>query len=1169
MWHGLRVQIRFDANSAINWISCTSLAASNDVEFGIDEESSDRLLVAVGNSLVVVPWCLAAPLVASQPVADVVAVRVQWRAWRDQAFPLGPGEAGGQGLVWWGSAGLAASVLSDGALSVMRVGEEAPLAAILLPVVPHGSGQRPSRVLSLLRVPSRSAAMVALLRDEAKLWLLRLSVSAEGSEVALQSLQLVLLRARAGGAWAMRLLQSQPGPAEEACVLVAADGKVSARPLTRLGEVLFRLDFGRPGPQRLNLLLARGCLYVVGAQRSGSLFRQWALLVPLGSGCFDRSAVRSRGGLDLLGPGLALYEPYKPLLWTPEPLRPGCGRVPLPQHLLELLGRGPCASPGPMASPSSCSLLLASTLRVPRRTPPPGPAHQEVLALVDSSPSPGLKTPKAPGPVLWVYAGRKWRALDLTLTSRHPVTFLGPPSPEEPSRALYASPGPFQCLALRWLDGARALLLTLRGPDPFLEILSRHCQGSGGLGAGYVRKSVRHLLLALPLRPGPAWLLDLVEPAGREMLCLVTDGQTLLALELAPEPRLLWAACPQGPLDLLSAKLLLGPGPTGSVSAVLLDRAGRLLQMSITFSEPSLTLLSPGPMEAFSVCGPGEVGAGPEGDSLYGDLLLCGPEEDEAFLLLLDPEGPSLALPLPAPEALGVSRASRRSFRVLEALLQAISRPLPRPHLSMAVHLAALLLSPRAGEGPFQWIPELTLQLEARLLGGAGPGYRALCGLLGTFHEPLLIELLSSVGRKMEPCRRLMPVRLPLCRAGLTAVGLWGLALKRGRLAQSARLLAPACDSLGGSSSGPSALACLLLASELLLRCCQGLSLRIASDTLQFLLRLEQAFSCLGPEEDLLSRALQLIQTALPSPGPSTCGPEELLQWLEEGQGCAAVDTEPYYPGKGILSALADLLRWAVRGLPQAPQASSTGPTPLKGEVLEQVQGMIGESCLQVLSARGSKEGGLSWGVLGQAVTYLLSHGGRIYSAAVLMASLGRSRALRSSLGPHLRVRLGGSWPVEGSTGSEEAAARVCRVLVVFRLSRACRGDPEDLRVLLARALDLQTVRRAVEAEMAFLPCEPEGQWLRGSSSLDPLDPHPEDHHYPNPNPNSCNYFELPEDFFCGPATVLHLVRALCVCFLLAGELTSLDLLLRRLGLPGPGEDLEALLLRLLPDPDP
>ena len=159
----------------------------------------------------------------------------------------------------------------------------------------------------------------------------------------------------------------------------------------------------------------------------------------------------------------------------------------------------------------------------------------------------------------------------------------------------------------------------------------------------------------------------------------------------------------------------------------------------------------------------------------------------------------------------------------------------------------------------------------------------------------------------------------------------------------------------------------LALGLELLLAALASLALRTAKDALAFCLRVEGA---LGPEGDqalLLSRALQ-------PPGPS-CGPQQLLTWLNEGQG-AQVDPEPYYPGKGILRSLAALLHWALdpRPLPPAP-----------GAPLERLQGLLGESAVCLLLARAPP---VSVWVLARAVGSLLKTDAHFYSGRPLFTYL-------------------------------------------------------------------------------------------------------------------------------------------------------------------------------------
>ncbi len=159
---------------------------------------------------------------------------------------------------------------------------------------------------------------------------------------------------------------------------------------------------------------------------------------------------------------------------------------------------------------------------------------------------------------------------------------------------------------------------------------------------------------------------------------------------------------------------------------------------------------------------------------------------------------------------------------------------------------------------------------------------------------------------------------------------------------------------------------------------------------------------------------------------------------------------------------------------------------------------------------------------------------------------------------------------------SESVEEKVNHALLVFRLTRATvHGDEEEMVRRLGKPLDAQFLRRVVEAEMVYAliksdptssishsprffdtagishkdSCHDSGENLAdngsgpsASSSRGPREPL---------NLGS-SYFELTEDFFEGSAvgngSVLQLVRSLCLCFLIAGELQCLRQLVRKLG---------------------
>ena len=203
-----------------------------------------------------------------------------------------------------------------------------------------------------------------------------------------------------------------------------------------------------------------------------------------------------------------------------------------------------------------------------------------------------------------------------------------------------------------------------------------------------------------------------------------------------------------------------------------------------------------------------------------------------------------------------------------------------------------------------------------------------------------------------------------------------------------------------------------------------------------------------------------------------------------------------------------------------------------------------------------------------------------ILSATVLITSLLKSEPFVATLRQYLRCRL--IYLEFNNLASDSVEEKVNHALLVFRLTRAtAHGDEGEMARRLGKPLDAQFLRRVVEAEMVYslIKSDPSSSNNNNSNSSDshPIDSaegglsrsgsyhdsgenladnnsgrHPSSHG-PRESLNlGSSYFELTEDFFEGSAvgkgTVLQLMRSLCLCFLIAGELQCLRQLVRKLG---------------------
>ena len=187
-----------------------------------------------------------------------------------------------------------------------------------------------------------------------------------------------------------------------------------------------------------------------------------------------------------------------------------------------------------------------------------------------------------------------------------------------------------------------------------------------------------------------------------------------------------------------------------------------------------------------------------------------------------------------------------------------------------------------------------------------------------------------------------------------------------------------------------------------------------------------------------------------------------------------------------------------------------------------------------------------------------------------------------ATLRQYLRCRL--IYLEFNNLASDSVEEKVNHALLVFRLTRAtAHGDEGEMTRRLGKPLDAQFLRRVVEAEMVYslIKSDPSSSSSNSSSSSHPprfpvpatdntaglsrrgsyndsgenLADNNSGHPTHGPRESlylGSSYFELTEDFFEGSAvgngTVLQLVRSLCLCFLIAGELQCLRQLVRKLG---------------------
>jgi hypothetical protein len=228
--------------------------------------------------------------------------------------------------------------------------------------------------------------------------------------------------------------------------------------------------------------------------------------------------------------------------------------------------------------------------------------------------------------------------------------------------------------------------------------------------------------------------------------------------------------------------------------------------------------------------------------------------------------------------------------------------------------------------------------------------YARLTQFLAGCDAPLLCELLSRLGRKLEPnvSHRLFPVTVAPEGPQLGVISLYEACRAAGHVHHAARLLSLACDAIGGTGTHISTAASLFLALDFLSASCAASSLRTFSECLSFCVRLERTLlehstSIFGPaaEASLLdesyrrtvkSRALALIAARSdsrregPPPAASTV---PRVQSSDATLVDASTPALPFYLGMGVGWVLTKAAQsfMPVPRPPSAPPIASPGLT--------------------------------------------------------------------------------------------------------------------------------------------------------------------------------------------------------------------------------------------------
>ena len=220
------------------------------------------------------------------------------------------------------------------------------------------------------------------------------------------------------------------------------------------------------------------------------------------------------------------------------------------------------------------------------------------------------------------------------------------------------------------------------------------------------------------------------------------------------------------------------------------------------------------------------------------------------------------------------------------------------------------------------------------------PEFTRMVSSLFACDELLTLQVLSRLGRKLEPSisQRMFPLpnvghmgmngSLPGASGSpWTQLALFELCLDMSLFEHATLMLTLACDEVGGADSRESTIESLIMSFELLYQSCRRFSLRVASDTLQFVTRLEALLSCLFDPNGIAwgyanRRPLvaSVFRTArVPRHASAMLAPPG-------APGGAALGTPPgMAEGGGLMGALSALIGGAVSDDSSSNAGSSSG----------------------------------------------------------------------------------------------------------------------------------------------------------------------------------------------------------------------------------------------------
>lgn len=495
--------------------------------------------------------------------------------------------------------------------------------------------------------------------------------------------------------------------------------------------------------------------------------------------------------------------------------------------------------------------------------------------------------------LLWMFNKhtRRWRATTMTVDASSEAEIIEPADgvgeiTRYPAKQVAFVKGLLRrVVAMTWFGTHTLIILSVRRSRFCLEILSRECS-SKSLAEGKPRPSIHKIV---PLEVGSLPHLLSSSMTSTSAIVLVGGGQALTAFEVTSivnnqrivsdyDVKKLWDVpdvssfqlalplqklCPlivaderkvlALTLDLVgSVSLLSSTSSSSNISAVGVNYVDILIENDLLLNGPVVVMISPSScdvfiprlMTSFSLF------------SLPWTFLSFNTHSQTLLYLNLAEAGKTVEVSLVYHLFVNVIRRIAGSTRPHATNSEASFVRSMVDYLGCLLRVIPdfVLLRGRFVEELTHYIRSLVLLIIPRRSESVASfnQYRVIMILLYNFSQPLFCEVLSHVIRQLEISyvHKLFPIHVglegiistasePQCPVTPIILFELCLSLRNPLIEPASRLLTFACESIGGTESSGSTSKCLVFALEVLGLLSEEMSLKIASQCLDFCCRLE------------------------------------------------------------------------------------------------------------------------------------------------------------------------------------------------------------------------------------------------------------------------------------------------------------------------------------------